>query len=103
MFLSEGQFFDQKSTPTGWFHVVMNYIGPNDGEGIKLFLDGTEVASDRNLYKYSEPGSAGDGRIVLGRPFTNKDQNYTSVQVDEITYFNSSLSNGEIQLLARGF
>ena len=41
--------------------------------------------------------SAGDGRIVVGKRYTDKDQDYASVQVDELIYFNASLISDEVQ------
>ena len=79
----------------GWIHVVLNYIGPNDGEGIRVFYDGEEVASDTT--KYASPLSAGDGRIVVGRHFPYQDWNYASVQVDELIYFNAVLTSDDVQ------
>ena len=76
----------------------MNYIGPNDGEGIRIFIDGTEVASDTD--KNGGPNSAGDGRIVVGRHSTYKDDWYASMQIDELLFFNQALTEREISALA---
>ena len=81
--------------PAGWTHVVLNYIGPNDGQGIIMYYDGAVVVSDTSKYLVSR--SAGDGRIVVGRRFTNSNQHYASVQVDELIYFNQVLTGAEVQ------
>ena len=83
------------STPTGWIHIVLNYLGPNDGEGIRMFYNGAEVASDATKDMY--PRSPGDGRIVVGRFNTDMDKDYASVQVDELIYFNAALTSDEVQ------
>ena len=31
--------------PSGWFHIVVNYIGPDEGEGIRIYHNGVEVAN----------------------------------------------------------
>ena len=98
MLLQDGQFFISHTQPSGWTHVVMNYIGPNDGEGIRLYISGTEVGND--LTKSTTHQSAGDGRIVVGRWFTDKDEGYSSVKVDELIFFNHYLSSAEIADLA---
>ena len=36
---------DYSTLPTGWFHTILNYIGPNSDEGFKVYFDGTEVAT----------------------------------------------------------
>ena len=82
---------------TGFINVVLNYIGPNDGEGIRLFVNGEEEASrpTRNDRQYS----VGDGRIVVGRVNTNRNMAYSSVELHELVYFNTALTLRDIQLL----
>ena len=41
--------------------------------------------------------SPGDGRIVVGRYYTNYDGNYASVHVDELIYFDAALTNDDVQ------
>ena len=75
----------------------MNYIGPKDGEGVRIYYDGEEVAS--RTTKSSNSYSPGDGKIVVGRFYTNLNGLYASVQVDELIFFNQTLSNDTIGLL----
>ena len=95
--LPDGYFYLKDPRLSGWIHVTLNYLGPNIGEGIKIFYDGTEVVSDTTKDGGSFP--AGDGRIVLGRFFTDTDEKYTSMQVDELLLFNEALSATDIALL----
>ena len=81
--------------PTGWTHIVGNYIGPNDGEGVRMFINGAEVASDTT--KWIQSFSAGDGRIIIGRIYTNGDNDHASVQVDELIYINAALTSDDVQ------
>ena len=74
---------------------MLNYIGPSDGEGIIVYINGTEVASVTT--KFGLLFSAGDGRIVVGRRFTDLDGGYASVEVDELIYFNAALSDTDVQ------
>ena len=80
---------------TRWTHVVLNYLGPHDG--IQMFMDGVEVVagtlSSRPL------STTGNGRIVVGKGYTDRDDNYSSVQVDELIFFNSLLKPEEIDML----
>ena len=96
--LQDGQFYTSDPTPARWFHIVLNYIGPNDGEGIRIYYNGVKVASDTT--KGARSRSAGDGRIVVGRGLTNKDKDYASVQVDELLFFNCQLSSADSSALA---
>ena len=49
--------------------------------------------TDKSEWSYSP----GEGRIVVGRLYTDKDQNYTSVQVDELIYFNAALTTDDVR------
>ena len=95
MYLLDGYFGEDHPTPTGWTHVVLNYIGPNNGEGIIGYFDGIEVKTDTS--KYGGPFKVGDGRIVVGRRYTDRDAKYASVQVDELIYFNATLTSDNVQ------
>ena len=74
---------------------MLNYLGPNNGEGIEIYYNGTEVKSDG--VKQARSMSSGDGRIVVGRHYTDQDWEYASVQVDELIYFNAALSSDHVQ------
>ena len=63
---------------------------------IQIFQDGKE-AGGRSFN--NEEHTTGDGRIVIGRRFTGSDNEYTSVQVDELLLFNKTLSGEEIRKL----
>ena len=73
----------------------MNYIGPNNGEGSRIYYDGAEVARDTEKDVWSHP--AADGRIVVRRWYIDNDSDYSSVQVDELIYFNASLTSADVQ------
>ena len=93
-----------QTRPTGWTHVVLNYIGPNDGEGIRVYYNGTEVA---NATTNSDGTySTGDGRIVVGRYLFlwdgHCDMWYPSLQIDELTFFNKALSTTDITAMYNG-
>ena len=87
-----------RAVPSDWTHMVVNYIGPNDGEGIMTYYNGREVECDTT--KTARNVSAGDGRIVIGRRWTDKTGNYASVKVDELFFFNQTLTMDEIRSLA---
>ena len=76
----------------------MNYIGPNNGQRIQIYYNGTEVSTDPT--KSSASRSPGDGRIVVGRFATDLDRHYATVMVDELLFFNQTLTSAEIDALA---
>ena len=72
---------------SGWIHVVLNYIGPDDGQGFQMYQDGEQTAAGSVKYTYKH-ASPGDGRVVLGRRYTDRDELYASVNLDELLFFN---------------
>ena len=73
-------------------HVVLNYIGPNNGQGIRIYHDGLQVGSDDT--KTDVTFSPGDGCVCVG---TYDDVSvYASVDVDELLFFNEALSDQQI-------
>ena len=97
MYLLDGKYFVEFSKPSGWFHAVLNYLGPGDNEGIQMFFDGVEM--ERDMTQSGGPFSAGDGRIVVGRRFTDQDKLQASIAVDELIFFNQSLTVDDIEAL----
>ena len=98
MYVTNGYFVCDdyyKLRTSGWFHVALVYHGPNDGEGITVYHDGTQVEHDDTRYNRSY--TTGPGSMVIGRKYTNRDDYYTSVVVDELTMWNRQLSVQEIQ------
>ena len=84
--------------PSGWFKIVVNFIGPDNGEGIRIYIDGDQIGSDPKIYKHSVP--EGDGRVVIGRVYTSTEFRYSSQQMDELILFNHALTDDEIQRLS---
>ena len=64
-----------------------------------VFHDRVEVV--RDTIKSSDSFPSGNGRVVIGRYFTDQDKEYSSVHIDELIYFNNSLTNDQIELLGR--
>ena len=98
VFFPDGVFYTYYPNPSDWFHIVLNFIGPNnDEEGIWVYYNGAEVVND--TFTYTNDWPDGDGRIVVGRQYTDDDKDYSSVQVDELTFFNKALRLDDIKLL----
>ena len=82
-----------------WIHIALNFIGPEEGEGIIIYQDGIQIATDER--KIIENFSATSGKIVIGRAYTYVDELYTNAQVDEFLFFNQQLTMAEISLLSQ--
>ena len=93
----------QIDLPSGWFHNVINYIGPAEGQGIRIYKDGTQVANHttKSDPTCQHPQCRPDGKIVVGRDNTRRDRGYCSFQVDELAFFNKALSQEEITMLSQ--
>lgn len=91
------------SIPSGWFHTVINFIGPDEGEGIRIYHDGVSVANGttKSYLACDQSACRPDGRIVVGRDNTRIDTGYCSLQVDELAFFNKALSQEEITMLSQ--
>lgn len=76
---------------------MLNYIGPNDGQGIRVYYDGVQVDSATTTYAASQ--STTDGMIVVGRWYTDFDREYSGVQVNELIFFDGVLSSDDINAL----
>ena len=84
--LAEAWFEAYHTFPTGWTHVVLNYTGPNNGQGIKVYFNGEESVA-RNIRTGSATFQNGDRQVVVGRLLSNKDHSYASAQIDELILF----------------
>ena len=83
--------------PDGWFQVVFNFIGPNEDQGFNVYNDGVQV--DGRRINGSAEYPPGDGRIVLGRFYTNSNSSYASAYFDELYFFNQCLTDEQIRRL----
>ena len=96
--LPDGAFYAEGSRPSGWFHLVVNYIGPGEDEGIRVYYNGVLVGSDTR--KYVHTINDGDGKIAIGRYYNNNQWRDGSVEVDDLILFNQALTDEEIQRLS---
>ena len=74
---------------------MLNYIGPNMGDGIQAFQDGAFISRHQSGAEGNHP--VGDGQMVIGRRYPNRSQDYSHVEVDELIFFNQTLSNEEVR------
>ena len=87
-------------TYSRWLHFVLNFIGPNDGEGIRIYLDGEMVQSVTAAGGFRIPPR--HSRIIIGRSTIDSYfGRYASLQMDELLFFNQALSEEEIAMLSQ--
>ena len=96
VYLQNGFFKWRIPRQSAWTHLVLNYIGSKNG--IKINENGRLVGSDVSKQPVS-PYQTGSGKIVVGRKYTDSNQQYASIEIDELVFFNENLSNGKIQTI----
>ena len=74
---------------------MLNFIGPNEGEGVEAFKDG--LLRSRYQYGHSNTYTDGVGRVVVGRRYVTRSQDYAHVEVDELIFFNKALLAEEVR------
>ena len=90
--MTDGFFYTPIERPARSTHIVLNYIGPNNGQGTRIYIDGIQTASSNVISSYTfQPGA---GRVVIGRLSID---DYASVDVDELLFFNETRSDQNIQ------
>ena len=83
----------------------MNFIGPNEGQGIRIYNNGKLIGNDTT--KSNEANSPSDGQIQLGRidlhhtGTTSTLPFYSAVEVDELLIYNRTLTEPEIIVLGQ--
>ena len=103
VYLPDGNFGFVQEPVSGWVHAVLNFIGPNEGQGIRIYNDGRLIGTDTT--KFNASFTQSDGRIQIGRAdlnvagTANTMQFYASVDVDDLLIYNRSLTEPEIILL----
>ena len=82
-----------------WIHLVLNFKGV--GKGFQVFIDGTLVSSQPTIE--SSHRAPGDGRLVLGRRYPNSDNFYSSIDLDEVVFFNRKLTEPEVGTMHKNY
>ena len=72
---------------------------PNTDTEFRTYVNGELVLNDRKRY-YQET-TPGDGKLVIGRAYSAVDNYYTSMDVDQVMFFNNALSFINIKWLLR--
>ena len=81
--------------PSGWFHLVINIIKPNDEQGLEIHFDGVQLGINAGFG--ANRTIDGSERVVIGNLRNSPGvSGYASVQMDELMFFNKALNQEEI-------
>ena len=86
-------------TVSEWIHYVFNFIGPDNGMGVRVYHDGVLV--DTRTNKFGTKHRAMDRRIVIGRIGAESSSGYSSLEMDELIFHKQALSGPEIAILSQ--
>ena len=79
---------------------MFNFIGSNDEERIIVYNNGEKATSDQSI-NMNNNFTHGKGRIAIGRHYSELNEKYVSVQLDELLFFNKALTEAQIMLLSK--
>ena len=88
---------DVISIPSGWFHLALVFHGPEEGQGITVYTNGTPAAAPSLRGTNHTRNSS--GIVVIGRLRTDQGPNYATLMADELTFWNRQLSDEEVEAL----
>ena len=88
------------TTPGDWFHLTWVYHGPS--LGTIVYHDGVKIANGSSIHP-KDNITTGDGRVVVGRYYTEKNSLYRSVQLDELVLWNRELSDEEVETVFKAY
>ena len=75
-----------------WFHVVVNYRA-NESR-MEVYYNGERRYSASGSFPNSF--SPGNGIVQIGRRYTDTASRYTSMEADDLLFFNTSLTQSDI-------
>ena len=89
---------DEPRVLSDWVHVTLNFIGLNEGDEMTFYLNGE--LDQRGTTLFRQNNTASTGRIIVGRHYIFT-TSYASVYVDELLFFNQSLTQAEVRMLSQ--
>ena len=80
-----------------WYHLAFVY----GDDSLLIYYNGNRVQVEETVQTGSYGN--GDGKMVIGRQFTNRDEKYVSMHLDEVMMWNQSLDADEINNLYKKY
>ena len=87
--------------------MVLNYIGPEHGQGIRIHYNGAKLDGGNYKSPPGKPTSAADGSVTVGKfknYYYSVTIDYSRVALDELLFYSVKLTSDQIkELYNRGF
>ena len=90
-------YYTHDSVPADWYHLALVYHGPSDGQGMSVYHDAALLKHDAS--KTPKNHTESSGTVIIGKRHTDRDGDYGSVTVDELTLWDRHLLPEEIQAI----
>ena len=81
-----------------WLNIVFNFLGTRNDQGVRIYYDRILAAKD-SVINYNGPYQI-PGPIALGY-LEVLNNSYSSIQLDELFFFNRALTAAEIAVLSQ--
>ena len=99
MAIGTGYFHTGLDVPSGWFHLALVFHGPENGQGFTLYVDNTSLTDSKMYVTNNDSTRYSSGAVILGKSVVDRNNNYGSLSVDELTFWNRQLSETEVAKL----
>ena len=80
----------------GWHHFAIVLLGHSVYNEPILYHNGNKVDGWKS-YPLPTTKQSGTGKLIIGRPFLDRNYGYSSTIVDELVFWNRNLTDGEVK------
>ena len=76
----------------------MIFHGSNEGQGFSVYHDGSLIKHDST--KAPKNHTESSGTVIIGKRHKDRDEDYGSVMIDKLTFWDGQILPEEIQAIA---
>ena len=80
-----------------WHHLTCSVPDFGNEDSLKVYYDGSHYGTHNEASSRETPTRS--SRVIVGRAFTDQDDTYSSVELDELLFFNRALEEHHVQAL----
>ena len=82
--------------PSGWFYFVMALHSAEIQHGFTIYIDDTSFQSSSQDNTRDKNST---GTVTIGRLYSDRSRSYSSMMVDELTFWNRQLDESDVEAL----